>query len=113
MKWMFRFNALPKEGWYPEYVRNTYQLWFCGGLPAGGEANLNESLSKAGQRPDRVLELADSDSMRDAYEEATSRAPTLGIFGSPSFVVTGLELFWGDDRLEDAIDCSRRLAAPG
>lgn len=102
-----------QEGWCPEYVRATYRLWFREGLPAGDEANLKESLSKAGQRPDRVLELADSDSIKNAYEEATSRARALGIFGSPSFVVNGLELFWGDDRLEDAIDCSRRLAAPG
>jgi 2-hydroxychromene-2-carboxylate isomerase len=33
----------------------------------------------------------------------TPRAVERGIFGAPSFVV-GNELFWGDDRLEDAID---------
>jgi 2-hydroxychromene-2-carboxylate isomerase len=32
----------------------------------------------------------------------TGMARELGIFGSPTFVV-GRELFWGDDRLEDAI----------
>ncbi len=101
-----------QEGWCPEYVRNSYQLWFCEGLPAGDEPNLSESLKKAGQLPDRVLELADSDAINYAYQGATSRARTLGIFGSPSFVVDGLELFWGDDRLEDAIDYSRRLATP-
>jgi 2-hydroxychromene-2-carboxylate isomerase len=81
-------------------------------LPAGDEANLSESLRNAGQQPDRVLELAASDSINLAYQDATSRARTLGIFGSPSFVVDGLELFWGDDRLEDAIDYSRRLVTP-
>ena len=101
-----------QEGWCPEYVGTTYQLWFREGLPAGHEANLSESLKKAGQLPDRVLELANSDSINDAYQDATSQARSLGIFGSPSFVVDGLELFWGDDRLEDAIDCSRRLATP-
>ncbi|TIU75883.1 MAG: 2-hydroxychromene-2-carboxylate isomerase, partial [Mesorhizobium sp.] len=30
------------------------------------------------------------------------QAKALGIFGSPSFVFDG-ELFWGDDRLEDAM----------
>ncbi len=99
-----------QEGWCPEYVRTTYQLWFREALPAGDEPNLSESLKKAGQLPDRVLELADSDAINHAYQGATSRARTLGIFGSPSFVVDGLELFWGDDRLEDAVDCSHRLA---
>ncbi len=99
-----------QEGWCPEYVGTTYQLWFCEGLPAGDQANLSESLKKAGQVPDRVIELADSDPINHAYQDATSRARSLGIFGSPSFVVDGLELFWGDDRLEDAIDFSHRLA---
>jgi len=34
--------------------------------------------------------------------EETSLAKDLGIFGPPTFVV-GRELFWGDDRLGDAI----------
>ena len=32
----------------------------------------------------------------------TFEAKALGVFGSPSFVVSG-EVFWGDDRLEDAV----------
>ena len=35
------------------------------------------------------------------------RAQRTGIFGSPSFIVDG-ELFWGDDRLEDAIAWARK-----
>ena len=38
--------------------------------------------------------------------EETGLARELGIFGSPTFVV-GRELFWGDDRLEDAISWYR------
>jgi 2-hydroxychromene-2-carboxylate isomerase len=37
----------------------------------------------------------------------TKSARELGIFGSPSFVVEG-ELFWGDDRLQDALDWASR-----
>ena len=33
----------------------------------------------------------------------TAEAMKLGVFGAPTFVVEG-EVFWGDDRLEDAID---------
>ena len=43
----------------------------------------------------------------DGSKSATSATPRkprrLGVFGSPTFVVDG-EVFWGDDRLEDAID---------
>jgi 2-hydroxychromene-2-carboxylate isomerase len=99
-----------QEGWCPEYASTAYRLWFCEGHAAGGEANLRESVRKAGQQLARVLELARSDSINRAYEDATSQARARGIFGSPSFVVDGTELFWGDDRLEDAIEYSRRSA---
>ena len=49
-----------------------------------------------------MLDLANSSDIEAAYLDQTVRAQTLGVFGSPSFVVDG-ELFWGDDRLEDAI----------
>jgi len=97
-----------QEGCCSQYARTTYQLWFQEGLPAGKEGNLDESLRMADQQPDRVLKIANSYSINHAYEDATSRARTLGIFGSPTFVVHGHELFWGDDRLEDALDYSCR-----
>ena len=42
----------------------------------------------------------------DAYGAATREARERGVFGAPSFVVEG-ELFWGDDRLEDALSWAR------
>ena len=75
-------------------------------MPAGDEDNLRQSLNRARQDFDRVIEMARSDAIDDAYRDATSQARSLGIFGSPSFIVDGHELFWGDDRLEDAIDRS-------
>jgi 2-hydroxychromene-2-carboxylate isomerase len=35
-------------------------------------------------------------------QEATDAARKLGIFGAPTFAV-GTEIFWGDDRLEEAL----------
>jgi 2-hydroxychromene-2-carboxylate isomerase len=49
-----------------------------------------------------VLALAQSDAIGRDYEAATAEAKGLGIFGAPSFVTRG-EVFWGDDRLEDAV----------
>ncbi len=39
---------------------------------------------------------------KEALRAATEEARALGIFGAPSFVTRG-ELFWGDDRLDDAL----------
>jgi 2-hydroxychromene-2-carboxylate isomerase len=96
-----------EEGWCPAYVRETYALWFRDGLPAGSEPNLSRSLTSIGQDPSRVIARANSDEIAARLEAQTARAEALGIFGAPSFVVDG-ELFWGDDRLDDAIAWHRR-----
>ena len=97
-----------QEGWCREYVRTAYRLWFQDGLPAGGESNLSQCLREIGHSPDRVRGLANSEVIGKTYGNATAHARSLGIFGSPSFVVDGHELFWGDDRLEDAIAWAQR-----
>lgn len=91
-----------QEGWCPDYVRATYRRWFVDGLEAGGDPNLTESLQEIGQDPSRVVGLATSAEVGDAYDAATDQARKLNIFGSPTFVTRG-EVFWGDDRLDDAI----------
>jgi 2-hydroxychromene-2-carboxylate isomerase len=90
------------EGWCEAYARGSYRRWFEQGEPAGSEPNLSASIEEAGQQPRRVLRKADSDAANADLAAATEQAKALGIFGSPSFVVDG-ELFWGDDRLDDAI----------
>lgn len=95
-----------QEGWCRDYVTATYRRWFQQGQPAGSDPNLSESLREIGQDPARVVGLANAPEAEAAYLQATDEARTLGIFGAPTFVV-GQELFWGDDRLEDAISWCR------
>jgi len=95
-----------EEGWGEAYTRATYRRWFQSGQPAGEDPNLTECILEIGQDPARVLEAAKSDRIVAALEHSTREAMALGVFGSPSFVVDG-ELFWGDDRLEDALDWAR------
>jgi 2-hydroxychromene-2-carboxylate isomerase len=95
------------EGWVADYARATYRRWFQDGLEPGSEPNLSGSLLEIGQVPELVLARAASTEISTAYRVATEGARTLGIFGSPKFVV-GAELFWGDDRLDDAIAWYRR-----
>ena len=56
--------------------------------------------------PQRALALATTAEAKAALMEETDLTRDLGIFGSPTFIV-GRELFWGDDRLEDAISWYR------
>ena len=92
-----------QEGWCSEYVIATYRRWFVAGLEPGSEPNVSESLREIDQDPERVLELAADETIAKAYLSQTEQAQSKRIFGSPSFIVDG-ELFWGDDRLEDAVN---------
>lgn len=53
--------------------------------------------------PASLLEQAASPEVKDALRRRGEEAVDLGLFGAPSFLV-GRELFWGGDRLEDALD---------
>jgi 2-hydroxychromene-2-carboxylate isomerase len=90
------------EGWCDAYLAATYRRWIEEGEEAGSEPNLSASIAEAGEAPSRVVGQAGAEGTETAYLAATDEARRLGIFGSPTFVVDG-ELFWGDDRLEDAI----------
>jgi 2-hydroxychromene-2-carboxylate isomerase len=98
-----------EEGWVEDYTRATYRRWFELGQPAGEEPNLSDSLSEIGQEPACVLERARQDEIARALEAATAKAMALGIFGAPTFAV-GAEIFWGDDRIDDAVAWAKSTA---
>jgi len=95
-----------REGWGKEYVAAAYRRWFQQGQESGSEPNLSESIKEAGENPVRVLAVASSEEIAQVVERETNAARERGVFGSPTFAVNG-ELFWGDDRLEDAISWYR------
>jgi 2-hydroxychromene-2-carboxylate isomerase len=72
---------------------------------------LRTVLDSAGLDGHRLLELAQRPEIKAQLRANTSEAQRLGIFGAPDFVVNG-ELFFGQDRLQDAIAWARgrRLA---
>ena len=91
-----------REGWCADHVRATYRRWFVEHQECGMEPNLSDSLREIGEDPRRVIPLAQSGEIAREYDDATEQARRLGIFGAPTFVARG-EVFWGDDRLEDAV----------
>jgi len=90
------------EGWGKSYLEGSYRRWFVDGQEPGLEPNLGASLRDVGQDAEQVVARAGGDDVVETYQAATNEARTLGIFGSPTFVARG-ELFWGDDRLDDAL----------
>ena len=95
-----------QEGWILKYLEETYKLWFLNWSEAGSLENLNVSLTKIKLNSKEVITKARSSKIVDLYNGNTSEAKAKNVFGSPTFIV-GKELFWGDDRLEDAIKWSK------
>jgi len=52
--------------------------------------------------PKALLKAATTEGVKGALREATDRAAELGVIGVPALVVDD-EVFWGDDRLEEAV----------
>ena len=96
-----------REGWCQAFTEAAFRLHWTEGVLMGTPENLAQALAAAGQDVARVEALASSPEIKEALTRQTPRAIERGIFGAPSFVVDG-ELFWGDDRLEDALQAARR-----
>ena len=90
------------QGWIKEYTILTYKKWFLEHLEPGSEPNLSSTLREIGLDPDKIINLAQANEIEQKYLKNTEMAKNKGIFGSPSFTVKN-EVFWGDDRCEDAI----------
>jgi len=90
------------QGWIKEYTVLTYKKWFLEHLEPGSEPNLSSTLEEIGLDAKNVIKQAQADDIEQKYLKNTEMAKNKGIFGSPTFIVEN-EVFWGDDRCEDAI----------
>ena len=90
------------QGWIKEYTVLTYKKWFLEHLEPGSEPNLSSTLEEIGLDAKNIIKQAQADDIEQKYLKNTEMAKIKGIFGSPTFIVEN-EVFWGDDRCEDAI----------
>jgi 2-hydroxychromene-2-carboxylate isomerase len=91
-----------RDGWVEPFTIGSFKAWFLDGMALGDRTCLEHVLRPLGQDVEAVIAEAKSPAIAKAYAEETAVALKLGIFGSPSFVADG-EVFWGDDRLEEAL----------
>jgi 2-hydroxychromene-2-carboxylate isomerase len=92
------------------FTSAAFGLAFAEGRDLALPATVREAGSRAGLDPD-ALEIAAKDpTIKEALRAATGAAHDAGVFGVPT-VAAGGELFWGDDRLEDAAAALERLRA--
>lgn len=91
------------DGWGEDFAKAVYRAQF-GEQKNIGEPEVVTGIVRAlGKDADDVMTRAQSDANKLRLRGETEEAIRLGIFGAPSFVTADGELFWGNDRLENAL----------
>lgn len=93
------------ETWVPQFARNVYIANFARDLDIADPGVVLECLDGLVPDAPAMLAAASEPEAKARLRENTERAVELGIFGAPTCVV-GDELFWGNDRLEAAMEWS-------
>ena len=89
--------------WIAAYCREIMQQNFVHDRDIGSVEVVSEALVKLGLPAQQTIAEAQSDANKLRLREQTEAAAAKGIFGAPTFFI-GDEMFWGNDRLEDALD---------
>jgi 2-hydroxychromene-2-carboxylate isomerase len=97
-----------EQGWGEEFSRAVYDAEFADARNIGDAQVLGEIVASLGQDSTAALARAQSDEIKGKLRSATDEAQRAGIFGAPSFLAAG-ELYWGNDRLEQAIAAAQRV----
>jgi 2-hydroxychromene-2-carboxylate isomerase/uncharacterized cupin superfamily protein len=86
-----------------EFTTQAFRSAFQEGLDLSVPAHVLQAAQNAGLDPQEVEQATQAPEIKLALREATDAAHSLGVFGVPTIAIDD-ELFWGDDRLEDAAD---------
>ena len=95
------------KGWGTDYIRLTYKKWFQEGKEPAIDPSISEICKELGLNKDEIISEAKSKIFEKKYISNTDSARKKKVFGSPSFIVEN-EIFWGDDRMEDAIKWAKK-----
>jgi 2-hydroxychromene-2-carboxylate isomerase len=90
------------------FSRAVYASEFGEGRQIGDAASIAALLDKVGEDSASVLERALSAANKEALKTESARAADLGLPGAPCCVTGDGEVFWGNDRIEEALDWARQ-----
>lgn len=98
--------------WIGVFCRKIMQLNFADDRDIGSMDVVKSALDELGLPTQETIADAQSDANKLRLRAQTEAAAAKGIFGAPTFFV-GAEMFWGNDRLDDALEYCASLAPRG
>jgi len=100
------------QPWLLPFAQQVMLANFANDQDIASESVVRDVLERLGLPAEELLRAAQVDSNKARLRTATEEAQRRGVFGAPTFFV-GEEMFWGNDRLEDALACAHAKAAIG
>lgn len=97
--------AASNEDLCPEFSKKIFYANFVEDKNIADQDIVKEIVESIGKDSFEIISKAQSDENKKLLRKQNEEAVIKGIFGAPSFIVNN-ELFWGNDRLEDAISYS-------
>jgi len=88
--------------WVPDLVRAVFAAGFARDQDIGDREVVAGLLRSLGLDAEALIAAGESLEGKDLLRRQTEEAFDLDIFGAPTFMV-GSEMFWGNDRLEQAL----------
>jgi 2-hydroxychromene-2-carboxylate isomerase len=95
------------EGWIAPFTLAVYVAEFAHAADISDRQALGPILQSLHLDSQKIFARIEQADIKDRLKQQTAEAQARGIFGAPSFLV-GEELFWGDDRLGQALTWARR-----
>ena len=95
-------NHFAPAPWVPTFCRSVFLANFAEDREIADPEVLRDCLDRLGLSGAALIAEAQSETAKASLRTAVAHAQEIGLFGAPSFVVAG-EVFWGNDRLDDAL----------
>ena len=96
-----------ESGRVVSFTLACFRQVFAAGRDMSDVDNVLVAAAACELHPNAVLKGIETKSVKDRLRAATEEAMDRGVEGIPT-VAVGDQLFWGDDRLEDAVEALRR-----
>lgn len=93
-----------QEGWVAPFSKAVFVAAFAEGRDIADSCTLAAILAGVGVDAESRIRVLEDAALKQELRARTATAQQAGIFGAPTFISEDGELFWGDDRLEDALE---------
>ena len=102
--------AHPTATWIPEFCKAIFSLNFAEDQDINDNTVCVRILDRLGQDGEALVKEAQTDENKARLRLQSEEAQRRKIFGAP-FLLVGDEMFWGNDRLEDALEYAKTVRA--